>query len=263
MIDENGNKYKICIDPNCPHHGERQYEDLDGFNGKYCRECTNRRRRENYENNKEHYREQKRRSLKNTATVVKERKKKYYDSKLKFESRLTTRLSKYEEIRQDPDNPEFAQVKCTYHDCKTIWFTPTVMQASNRLKAINNGIGELRFYCSDKCKNKCPIYWQKDDKKILAEIDPESLDEEMLLAEVDPEFREMVFKRDNYTCCECGRSKEDFPDIVLQCHHIEPKTINPMMACDLDNAKTLCFECHLKVHQKDGCKYHQLRRDFC
>jgi len=262
MIDENGREYKICIDPNCPHRGEPQYDDLNGFNGKYCRTCTNRIRREKYESNKEHFRKQKRKSLKKTSSVVKQRKKNYYTSLLKYESKLTKRLSKYEEVRQDSDNPELAQVKCTYHNCKKVWFNPTVMQASNRLKAINNGIGELRFYCSDECKNKCPMYWQKDDKKVLVQGNPEIIQEE-LLKEVDPEFREMVFERDNYTCCNCGRSKDEYPDLILQCHHIESKTLNPMMDCDLDNAKTLCFECHLKAHQKDGCKYYQLRRDFC
>ncbi len=262
MIDENGREYKICIDPNCPHHGEPQY-DLTRFVGRYCKDCANRRQREKYAQNKEYYRKQKRESLKRTSTTVKARKKKYYNSPLKYTSKLTQRIMKYEEIRQDPDNPELAQVKCTYHKCEKVWFTPTVMQASNRLKAINNGIGELRFYCSDQCKNRCPMYWQKDEKKILVEIKPELLDEETLLSEIDPEFRDMVFERDNYTCCECGRSKDEFPDLILQCHHIESKTLNPMMACDLDNAKTLCFECHLKAHQKDGCKYYQLRRDFC
>jgi 5-methylcytosine-specific restriction endonuclease McrA len=67
----------------------------------------------------------------------------------------------------------------------------------------------------------------------------------------------MVLERDGHQCIKCG-SKEG-----LQCHHIDPVATNPIESADLDNCVTLCMECHREVHQKDGCRYGQLRVELC
>ena len=62
-----------------------------------------------------------------------------------------------EEVRRDPDNEDWLQVRCT--NCNE-WFMPTLTATKNRVSATKNN-GGLRFYCSDKCKHSCSIYGQK------------------------------------------------------------------------------------------------------
>lgn len=56
-------------------------------------------------------------------------------------------------------------------------------------------------------------------------------------------FKFECFRRDNYTCQECG-SKEK-----LECHHIKP--VCNMGTNELSNLITLCHKCHTKAHPKD------------
>jgi len=66
-------------------------------------------------------------------------------------------------------------------------------------------------------------------------------------------LRREIYKRDNYTCQDCGvkcESKRDYnnPENIIQCHHIEKysKGRNNKKS----NLITLCLKCHLKRHQK-------------
>lgn len=57
-------------------------------------------------------------------------------------------------------------------------------------------------------------------------------------------WREKVFKRDNYTCQNCGvRSKKNM-NVILQAHHIIPIAVNMFKIYDVDNGITFCKECH-------------------
>ena len=72
----------------------------------------------------------------------------------------------------------------------------------------------------------------------------------------------MVFKRDNWTCMnpDCNKSKSEFPELELHCHHIDPVINNPIESADIDNCITLCKECHINAHKKTpGCGYAELR----
>ena len=51
-----------------------------------------------------------------------------------------------------------------------------------------------------------------------------------------------VRDRDNYTCQAC-ESTED-----VHAHHIQPKSMFPELALDLDNGMTLCNSCHTDIH---------------
>jgi hypothetical protein len=57
--------------------------------------------------------------------------------------------------------------------------------------------------------------------------------------------RRSIFKRDNYTCQDCGSEDES-----LNAHHIEPVSENPSKVHDTDNGVTLCVECHAERHPK-------------
>lgn len=69
-------------------------------------------------------------------------------------------LKTFEKVRQCLENSELLEVKCTY--CGK-WTIPTVSQIKNRLQAFNGNRSkgtENRFYCSEACKQTCPIYKQ-------------------------------------------------------------------------------------------------------
>ena len=51
-----------------------------------------------------------------------------------------------------------------------------------------------------------------------------------------------VKERDNHTCQVCDSTEH------LHAHHIQPKSIFPELALDLDNGMTLCKGCHIEVH---------------
>jgi 5-methylcytosine-specific restriction endonuclease McrA len=55
-------------------------------------------------------------------------------------------------------------------------------------------------------------------------------------------WRMAVFQRDGFKCVECGRSG------FIHAHHIKPFSKFPESRFDLDNGKTLCPDCHGKIH---------------
>jgi len=151
-----------------------------------------------------------------------------------------------EETRRDPDNENILNVKCTY--CGK-WFRPTGIQVNNRTVALN-GIkqGEQRLYCSQECKNLCPTYNQVKY--------PSDFKRQNSRTEVSSELRKIVFERDNWLCQKC----ESITNTQLECHHIDPISIDPMFANDHNSCITLCKDCHKEVHMKiEGCKYSELR----
>lgn len=59
------------------------------------------------------------------------------------------------------------------------------------------------------------------------------------------EWRKKVFTRDKYICQECGEKRN------LQAHHLIGWAENEEARFDLNNGKTLCIDCHGKIHGKD------------
>ena len=240
-----------------------------------CKKCKKKYDKGRYENNKEeidqrnkeyykNYREemceQQKKYNKNNKEKVKqanrewyinhkEERRKYWCSSLDFNS--TTQMRKeielYEEVRESEDGS--IECKCAYDGG---WFEPTKKQIRNRLDVIN-GKGtkgsENRLYCSDKCKENCPIYnqvlYSKDQKPATSR-------------EVQPELRKMVFARDNYTCQKCGYHKDEL-EVGIHCHHIEGIRWNPLESVDVDICITLCEDHHNEAHDQKGCKYEDLK----
>lgn len=158
-------------------------------------------------------------------------------------------LSYFEDLSKTQDG--FILVRCAY--CGGL-FCPTYGRIMDRIKFIRhypneNLISESRFYCSDFCKKTCPIYNQKKYPKGHKPATSR---------EVQPELRQLVFKRDNYTCQKCDTHKDTL-DSGIHCHHIFPLNESPVESADKDNCITLCEDCHKEVHQIPGCKYSELR----
>jgi len=137
------------------------------------------------------------------------------------------------------------EVKCRY--CGN-YFYPLTKEVNIRVRALNGTMeGECSLYCSDNCKESCPIYNKKLYPKGFKKASSR---------EVDPLLRQMCFERDNWECQICGKST----DVVqLHCHHIQSYTLNKIRANDIDNVVTLCKECHKEVHKLPGCHYYQLK----
>jgi hypothetical protein len=187
---------------------------------------------------------------------ISESKRSYYFRGLPFYNTYAPQLEWCEKVRRNPDDPNILEVKCIHCDK---WFIPKLQNLTNRLQVLKGQMnGECRFYCSEKCKSSCSIYGKKPEQLMREDaVRAGRLSWLEMDREVQAELREMVLERDKYTCRKCGSTEQ------LQCHHIEPVAINPIESADIDNCMTLCINCHKDVHQKDGCRYGQLRIDVC
>ena len=73
-------------------------------------------------------------------------------------------------------------------------------------------------------------------------------------------WRQSVFKKDNWTCQECGKRSKKNQYLAIHAHHVKPFAVFPDLRFSIDNGQTLCVECHsekakgIDVYkfQKDG-----------
>lgn len=228
-----------------------------------CKACARQHRLANIE----HERSRAKQYYKDTI----EQKSQYYKNNIKH---ITTRRTKqsngpapassyikklevFEDVRLYSKNVEQLEVKCAY--CGK-WFIPTSTQVRNRLRAfaglISSGT-ENRFYCSEACKGACPTYrqrkyWKGQNDNRLGTP-----------REVDAWFRQYVLQYDGWTCQKCGATKDEDQELVLHVHHINGVAQQPMLQNDIDNAVTLCKDCHKEVHSQQGCTYWDYRRLKC
>lgn len=140
-----------------------------------------------------------------------------------------------EEIRRNPKNPNYLQVKCK--NCNT-WITPSMIEVDNRVSALlRKGTGECNFYCSDKCKQSCSIFGRV---KYYKNTEDEDIEKGYCREWKRYKDKDSIKQRDNYKCQneECwGKSKK------LIIHHIDYNKKN----CEDKNLITLCYSCNTRA----------------
>lgn len=156
-----------------------------------------------------------------------------------------SRLEKYHSIYKiEKDDINYLGVECAY--CKDI-FIPLRPAVSSRLDVIEGrNTGDANFYCSEKCKEYCPIY---NRHKYYKGKNPNRNDRPNQSIWAD-----MVKERDKHICQKCGITEE-----IMYAHHIDPVVNNPIESMDIDNGMTLCKKCHKETHSIDGCTYNDLK----
>lgn len=170
----------------------------------------------------------------------------YYTNKLPLYSTYMPQIYFAEKCRQSPSDKNILEVKCKYCDK---WFIPTTIQVYERIRCLNGNASEGYMYCSHECKSECPIFHQISYPKGF---------KPSTSREVQSELRQMRFKLDNYTCQKCNKHQDEL-DVGLHCHHLEGIRWDPIESADLDKVITLCKSCHIEVHKKEGCGYHDMR----
>ena len=180
---------------------------------------------------------------------------KYTISKIKNKYKI---FSIEEEMRYNPAilKEKEIQVHCKNHNCENSkenggWFTPTRGQLYKRIESIENpiGFGETNFYCSDGCKNKCPLYRTRGKTSLKTK--------EMFYVTVEyTQFREFVLKRDNHKCQYCEEKANHV-------HHERPQKLEPFFSLDPDLAWSVCEKCHYKKAHQEECSTGQLAKKVC
>lgn len=144
------------------------------------------------------------------------------------------------------ENGVSLEVKCRY--CGK-YFIPRNQDTHHRVQSLNGKkSGDNGLYCSEGCKESCPIFNQK--------LYPKGF-KQGTSREVQPQLRQLVLKRDNYECVCCNKTIDE---IELHCHHIWPLNESPITSADIDECITLCIDCHKEIHMNiAGCGYYEMR----
>jgi len=218
-----------------------------------------------YENNKESCNIRSRQYVLDNKEKLSESGKWYRKSNAKYEL-FVDRLTVDELPRLHRDGVSL-EVKCRY--CSN-YFIPTNRDVTNRVGALNGRMpGENYLYCSEDCKQVCPIYRQvkypKGFKQINGEITEDSGREGNKI------WKQEVIKRNieehgQLRCEICGNTNKN----ELSVHHEKPQKTHPEMALDPDNGWILCSfgkgnNCHLKYGHPKGtnCSTGELAKLVC
>jgi 5-methylcytosine-specific restriction endonuclease McrA len=228
LQSENLYEYKVCIQCNRLKHFSEYFFKNKSKNiyQQKCKTCV-------CKNN-------------SNSETVKNYRKQLNQSPVKFDV-FDHQINFMENTRRALDDFNILEVTCAY--CGR-WFKPTLQDIYGRISAANNiNHGERRLYCTEKCKTVCPTY-----RKQLYDTNTTTNKKQSLNREVQAELRQLVLKRDNYTCQKCQMTQDEL-EVGLHCHHIEGIQWSPIESADIDMCITLCKNCHKKVHSIEGCKY--------
>jgi len=217
--------------------------NTDGFVGK-CKKCLILKYKKNKKQIAINYQKNKKQIAINYQKNKTENKL-YRTMPAKY-STYANQLTGIEITRKMKNADDIIEVTCAY--CGK-FHTPSNTQIKKRIASINGKAkGSCLLYCSDGCKLSCPIYGQKKWPKGFKQATSR---------ESNPLLRQLVLKRDDYTCQKCGAISGG--NTKLHCHHTVPATQNPMTTNDPSVCVCLCSRCHKEVHKQPGCGYYELR----
>lgn len=206
-----------------------------------CKKCEQKYKKEYYLEKKEDIVKQRKEYRIEKKEDISKHRKKYNNSPAQYKV-YGPQLTIEEQPRETKDG--YLEVKCANSNCRK-YFTPTNQQTNNRIQALDGTVqGEMRLYCSEKCKYECSLYRRTKYPKGFKTA-PNGTE--------FPRFiKEEIFKRDKYKCQICGETHR------LQAHHIYPGSTHPILSNDVNNGITLCKKCHKKVHKLPGCSLHEI-----
>lgn len=174
-------------------------------------------------------------------------------------------FSKIEEMRYEPgkEKEKIIQVHCKNHNClsskeKGGWFTPTYSQIHERIRNLENfGLDKNYFYCSEKCKNECPLFGKTVNQLIREDqIRAGIIEDPWYNSSEYKIWRDRVFELDNSKCVWCGKE-------ATIAHHILPQKTHPNLSLDPENGLSCCQECHYKYGHKGECSTGNLGKLVC
>jgi len=161
---------------------------------------------------------------------------------------------KIEEIEFDEKTGKF-KVHCKNHNCKNSkekggYFLSDYSRFSERIFTVENGYDGSYFYCSNSCKQECPLF--------NLQSDPFKNKEKYYTDAEYGVFKQEVLRRDNNECIYCGEKAEHV-------HHIRPVKLEPFFALDPDYGIAVCSKCHYEYGHKTGteCSTGQLGNKIC
>jgi len=168
-------------------------------------------------------------------------------------------FAKVEEMRYEPgkEKEKVIQVHCKNHNCKNSkeqggWFTlKNHNQLRYRIGQIERGNGGSYLYCSDECKQECPLYYSHG-------ADPFKNKTNLYISEEYQTWRTTVLERENYICEYCDEKSTDV-------HHSRPQKLEPGFVLDPDFGVACCEKCHYKYGHKTGteCSTGNLANKIC
>ena len=110
---------------------------------------------------------------------------------------------------------------------------------SAALKGKRNSLGTKR---SVEFRRKLADYWAANREKHNHYIDGKYSERRSVRGGLEYRlWREAVFRRDDWTCVECGARGN------IHAHHIKQFALYPELRHDLSNGQTLCVPCHEKT----------------
>jgi len=158
-----------------------------------------------------------------------------------------------EELRETKNGE--IQGHCKNHECKNSkekggWFVLTYNQLKGRKDHVCNpdGNGGSYLYCSQHCKDECPLYYLKKDPL---------KDNNLPYTQTEYQtFRTFVLERDNHICQFCGEP-------ATHVHHERPQKVEPFSALDPDYAWSCCEKCHYEKGHEGECSTGNLAKIVC
>jgi hypothetical protein len=172
-------------------------------------------------------------------------------AKKKYDKAVATN-PKYVGTLPVTDSPQMVDGKLTVvcRHCKTR-FNPTNKQVSHRLGALNSTkrSGEANFYCSDACKNSCPLFKFMPGRS----VDPRS----KLAVDRPKNTRIRKCKSKSLKDLQCDALGHNYcekcGDIVdVENHHTLPVAMHGDEAVNPASHILLCFRCHMEAHASCG-----------